>query len=30
MFTGELLPAEDYVSRLPGKGLVVREDLSYL
>ena len=30
MFTGELLPAKEYVSRLPAKGLLVKESLSYL
>jgi len=30
MFAGELLPAEEYVSLLPEKGLKVREELLYL
>ena len=30
LYTGELLPAEEYVSRLPAKGLLVKESLSYL
>lgn len=30
LFTGELLPAEDYVSMLPAKGIEVGEDLKYL